>query len=185
MTEILLVSTSSKHSLTHNFLLSKFLLKSLFTKGPPAHTQNVYWFLNFKSFFLEFSFPNKLPTLCLPLKCQAVTQNTKATGLVLPGCGCNARCRSSPGCGDPGARLRWKPQALAPGGRARGTEVESAKRPERSSASSSSSPTPKAERKEQINTWPEWKQRVSDRKQLHHRADEAQGTGNAAQLSLR
>lgn len=102
MTEILLVSTSSKHSLTHNFLLSKFLLKSLFTKGPPTHTQNVYWFLNFKSFFLEFSFPNKLPTLCLPLKCQAVTQNTKATGLVLPGCGCNARCRRAEL-----TRVRW------------------------------------------------------------------------------
>lgn len=80
------------------------------------------------------------------------------------------------------ARLRGTPDALPCGGDVRGSEGETAKRAETGSLSSSS-PNPQS-REKRANTLPEWKQKVSYRKQYQRRANEAWVPGSAAQLSI-
>lgn len=82
------------------------------------------------------------------------------------------------------ARLRGKPGSLPSEGDVRGTDGETAKKAETGSVRSSSSPNPQS-RDKRANTLPEWKQRVSYRKQHNQRANEAWGPGKAAQLLIR
>lgn len=78
--------------------------------------------------------------------------------------------------------LRWvreKPQSLPSGASVRGTKVEAAKRPEKGSVRSLSSPTPKAERKEHM-LCQNGNRESGTGNGYHQCANEAWGTGNAA-----
>lgn len=110
-----------------------------------------------------FKVPSFSPSPDLRLKCQAeLTPNTKTTGLVLPGCAYLAHCRAHLGEGLPEEQRRQKhslcpllggqgaPRWKLPGGRERLCEIRIFPNPQ--------------SRGERANTWPEWKQRVRDRK---------------------
>lgn len=136
--------------------------------------------------FLSRTFsPTTNSTLRLSLKCQAdLTQNTKQQVwlYLVVAAMLTARGESASGCERWGAQLRGTPDALPCGGDVRGSEGETAKRAETGSLSSSS-PNPQS-REKRANTLPEWKQKVSYRKQYQRRANEAWVPGSAAQLSI-